>query len=172
MSHLQQQQFFDRIRARFPEKFKGISVIDFGSLDFNGSLKTMFTDCHYVGVDIHAGKNVDVVCKAHEYISEPVDTIVSGEMLEHDEHWLESLLHMYALLKPGGLLAISAAGVGRPEHGTNRTMDPMWGTSPSYYRNITAQMFLNFIDALPTPLKDWGIEVRTDICDIYFYGIK
>lgn len=172
MAHLQQQQFFDRVKESYPEHFKGISVVDFGSLDINGSLKDMFVDCHYTGVDIRPGKNVDVVCMAHRFVGEPVDTVVSGEMLEHDEHWLESLLNMYALLKDGGLMAISAAGEGRPEHGTNRTLDPLWGTSPSYYRNMTEEMFQIFKSQLSKPFRESSTEVRPDVFDIYFYGVK
>jgi hypothetical protein len=41
----------------------GSKVIDFGSFDVNGCLKPIFDDAFwYTGIDMEAGKNVDVVC--------------------------------------------------------------------------------------------------------------
>ena len=171
MAHPEQQRFFERIKAKYPDKFKGVSVADFGSMDLNGSLKDIFVDSTYVGVDIRPGKNVDVISKAHEYHSEPLDTVVSGEMLEHDEHWMASLFNMYHLLKDNGLMAISTAGWARWEHGTAKT-DGEMGTSPDYYKDFTEDDFKRFIAKLPKPPKEFGIEHDRNGQDIFFYCVK
>jgi SAM-dependent methyltransferase len=179
VAHPAQRAFFERIRAEFPEHFYGIQAIDFGSLDLNGSLRDLFSDCRYTGVDIHAGRNVDVISWAHEYQSDPVDTIVSGEMLEHDPHWMQSLRHMYELLKGGGLLVVSAAGPKRAEHGTTRTPEtiPTWdqrtyGEDPNYYRNITKEMLFEFLATLPSHPMKCGVTYGLDGADCYFWMVK
>lgn len=175
MAHQEQKDFFLRVKAKYPEKFDGVNVIDCGSLDVNGSLKELFTNSNYIGVDITAGRNVDIVSKIHELTEDyhnKFDIVVSGEMLEHDEFWLNSLVKMYNMLIPGGLLAVSAAGPNRPEHGTNRTNDPLWGTSPSYYRNISKADFNTFLASIP-PVKQAYAEYNNEgMGDIYFYVIK
>jgi len=174
MAHPAQRAFFEKVKKKYPDNFYGVRVIDFGSLDVNGSLKDLFENSEYVGVDIHEGKNVDVISKAHEFDSQfKVDTVVSGEMLEHDEHWLKSLKNMYNQLKSGGLLVFSAAGFSRPEHGTKKTTGDsnLWGTSPDYYKNITVKMIRD--EFLPHyQMTDVHIERSPNGDDIYFYGIK
>lgn len=172
MAHTAQKDFFKNVKEIFPDKFNNASVIDCGSLDVNGSLKDLFTNCDYIGVDIVPGKNVDVVLAIKDLPDKQYDTVVSGEMLEHDEYWAESLLKMYAIAKNGGLIAISAAGEGRPEHGTARTTgkDKIWGTSPDYYQNITEEMIEQVYKK--DMFVDYRIKYNADAKDIYFYGIK
>lgn len=134
-------------------------------------------NCDYVGVDIQEGKNVDKISKAHEYRSEKVDVVVSAEMLEHDEHWLESLLNMYELLRDGGLMVISAAGPLRREHGTIRKFRDgdvrAWGTNPTYYKNITKEMMNEFIGKTSKQFSKYNIEYGNKRgYDLYFYGLK
>jgi SAM-dependent methyltransferase len=169
MAHKAQREFFERVKAKFPEFFTGKKVLDCGSLDINGNLKDLFIGGEYCGVDIHEGPNVDIVSKVHDLpFDNELDVIVSAEMLEHDEHWKESLQHMYKMLKPGGLLIISAAGKGRPEHGTKGLN---WGTSPDYYGNITEKHFFEALD-LPKQFKDRFMEYNEADKDFYFYGFK
>ena len=178
MAHPAQRKFFEMIKDNFPEHFKNVSVIDFGSLDVNGTLKDLFENSKYIGVDIHPGKNVDIVSQAHGLNRAThgialVDTVVSGEMLEHDEYWYLSLMNMYTLLRPGGLIAISAAGPTRPEHGTRNSGNNeqnLWGTSPDYYKNITKEMIKDF--ASKVNFKEWSSMYSPNQDDIYFYGIK
>lgn len=170
MAHQEQKDFFNKVKQLFPASFSGVKVLDCGSLDVNGNLKDMFTDSVYIGVDIVEGKNVDIVSKAHEFNgTEPFDTVISGEMLEHDEYWKESLLNMYNQCKQGGLIAISCAGKDRPEHGTTRT-GANWGTSNDYYMNLEPSHFKEvFTEDMFTEMH---LEENTTSKDTYFYGIK
>lgn len=110
MAHREQRIFIGMVRELYPEYFLGNRVVDFGSLDINGSNKIWFDLCDYTGVDIGEGKNVDVVSKAHEYKPEKkFDVVITTEMLEHDMYWEKSLQNMLDLLVPNGLLIITCA---------------------------------------------------------------
>lgn len=177
MAHPQQRRFFESVKAAYPASFHGVRVVDCGSLDINGTLKDLFVDAEYVGVDIRPGQNVDVVSTVHDVPLEDgaYDTVVSSEMLEHDEHWDQSLRRMYALLKPGGLLVISAAGKGRKEHGSEAVPDgsAVYGTSPSYYRNLVPQDIQTaFHDDLAGQFTAHRIARHKGHRDLYFYGVK
>lgn len=170
MAHTEQQVFFKSIKDRFPEAFKDVKVIDCGSLDINGSLRAYFDNSEYIGVDIATGRGVDMVCKIHELpFKEAFDTVVSAEMLEHDEYWRDSLKKMYAMCKPDGYIVISAAGDGRPEHGTTRT-GAHWGTSNDYYKNILEEDFHEIF--LPEMFSIYEISHDRNHGDIFFLGKK
>ena len=181
MSHKQQRHFCRWVRRRHGEYFRRVQVIDVGSLDINGNNRYLFSRSLYIGVDIVQGKNVDVVGKAYEvlpdlarqleYKRRPfINTIISTEMLEHDATWDKSLQAMYDVLDPGGLLLITAAGDGRPEHGTS---DYTPGDSPltnNYYHNISNEMFAS---VLPGSLfSTYYLNQCPKNCDLQFYGIK
>ena len=67
MAHPEQRTFMTYVKEKFPEKFINCRVLDIGSLDINGNNRYLFTDYKYIGVDIGAGNNVDVVCRGHEF---------------------------------------------------------------------------------------------------------
>lgn len=171
MAHQAQRDFFLSVKDKHPEHFHNVSVIDCGSLDVNGSLKDLFIDSQYTGVDIVGGKNVDIVSAIKDLPDTQYDTVISGEMLEHDESWAASLKKMYDMCKPGGLIAISAAGRGRREHGTRRTTgSSIWGTSPDYYMNIEEEHVRSVYK--PEMFKELHISYNEQAHDIYCYGIK
>jgi len=170
MAHQEQQQFFSMVKGISPGNFKGVKVIDCGSLYVNGSLKDYFEDSEYLGVDIVAGRNVNLVSPVHKLeFNNEFDTVISGEMLEHDEFWKQSLQKMYDMCKSGGLIAISCAGKDRPEHGTTRT-GIIWGTSNDYYMNLEP----SHIKAVykPEMFTEMHISENHTSKDTYFYGIK
>lgn len=169
MAHTAQQIFFQSVKDQLPQYFDKVTVVDFGSKDYNGSLKDLFTNSSYTGVDISEGKNVDVISKAHEFRSNiQYDVVISGEMLEHDEYWMVSLMNMYLLLKNGGLMVLSCAGNGRPEHGTKRTDGHLYGTTQDYYKNLSPE---NIREVLKEYMFE-DSEVIDYNQDTYFYGIK
>ena len=63
MAHEAQRLFFKNIKDDLPEYFDRVNVVYFGSKDYNGSLKSLFTNSEYIGVDISPGRNVDVVSR-------------------------------------------------------------------------------------------------------------
>ena len=101
MAHIKQQEFFAKVKTLFPEFFMDVTVLDVGSLDINGNTKHFFDQpFYYIGIDLYAGKNVDVVCPAHLYKSGfQFDVIMSSECLEHDMYYARTLQNMLQLLK-------------------------------------------------------------------------
>lgn len=96
-----------------------IKVLEFGSLDINGSIKSIFSEASsvYTGVDLQEGPGVDVVCGAHDFDTlEIFDVIVSCEVFEHTPLWREISNNAHRLLREGGLFIATMAGEGRAPH--------------------------------------------------------
>lgn len=175
MSHYVQQDFFLFVKKLFPNMFKGVRVVDIGSLDINGSLRELFTDPVYIGIDIGPGKNVDVVCKGHQFRSLiPFDTVVSANCLEHDMFYRETLRNMVDLIHSGGLMAFGCASTGFREHGTRRTtpndaplLSGEWG---DYYKNLTESDVREAFDP-DVEFSKYRFEKGPDRC-LYFWGVK
>jgi len=138
--HKEQMQFAARWVRAHP---KIESVLEFGALDINGSLRSLFSHVRYVGVDIGPGRGVDVIARAHEYRGEPADCVLSCEMLEHDRHWRQSLAAMPRFVAAGGLIVITCAGPERAEHGTARTSPSDAPYCQDYYRNLSQEDLLS-----------------------------
>lgn len=192
MSHKAQRDFCKQVRERFPDHFKRVNAIDVGSLDINGNNRDLFRKSNYVGIDLHPGENVDVVGMAHEVMHtikpkevinyawnphlkriEPdgrFDTIISTEALEHDRNWKTTLACIYNKLRPGGLMIITCASTGRPEHGTNQSKPEDSPGTRDHYENITIDMFSSVVPS--DAFTDYHLEYRSGVCDLYFYGIK
>ena len=171
MAHQAQIDYCNSIKKRFPEYFKDRYVLDAGSMDINGNNRYLFDNCHYHGLDLGYGPNVDIICPVHKFrpaFSFRYDFIISTEMLEHDKHWDKSLKNMFEILKPGGFMLITAATTGRQEHGTKATDTFSSPFTLDYYCNVTRNM-LEF--ALPLD-KFIDYELDTFQTDIRFWGIK
>jgi len=127
--------WIQRVKDDHPKLFWKNNVVEFGSLNVNGSAREKFDEPNkYTGVDTQNGEGVDVRSYCHEFKSdEQFDVVVSTEMLEHDPYWDLSLHRMLELTKIGGSLIITSAGPARHAHGQiNYT--PL----DRYYRNISA----------------------------------
>lgn len=102
-------------------KEKPLKILDLGSQDINGSYKKIFNEkpWTYQGMDMSAGKNVDMVLKnpySWESIrSDSIDVLISGQALEHVEFFWITMLEIARILKPGGLCCIIAPSSGH-EH--------------------------------------------------------
>lgn len=98
------------------------TVLDVGSMDVNGTCRPIFETLKwkYVGCDVEAGKNVDRVADATALVSvfgeESFDCVVSCETLEHMFDPIRAVEQMVKVLKPKGLLILTAAGNGFMEH--------------------------------------------------------
>ena len=96
-------------------KGKGrVRVLDVGSYNVNGCMRPLFddTEAEYVGLDIEAGPNVDVVMNdAYNWDNIPdesFDFVISANAFEHIEYpWLTIKL-IYSKLKQGGIACIHA----------------------------------------------------------------
>lgn len=177
MAHPEQFEFVEKLRGNFGYYFVNKKVLEIGSLDINGSLRSLFIQCDYTGVDLASGKGVDVVSLGHEF-NQPnctYDTVLSAECFEHDPYWHETFLNMIRLCKNSGLVFFTCATAGRPEHGTKNSLpdsSPFTvGKGWDYYKNLTEQDFREKID-FDKIFNYYGFEVDDRNHDLYFWGIK
>ena len=88
-----------------------LKVLDIGSQDVNGTFKPLFnkTGWHYVGLDIEAGPNVDLIPEEPYYWDEiasgSYDVVISGQAYEHTEFFWLTQLEISRVLKVGGIAA-------------------------------------------------------------------
>lgn len=176
MAHPEQAVFCKAIKHKYPNLFKGVSVLDVGSLDINGNNRYLFEDYSYIGIDVGMGKNVDIVSKGHEFKpGRQFDVVISTECFEHDQHWVETIKNCVELTKSGGLFIFTCATTGRQEHGTTRTtpQDSPFTHSlfNDYYMNLTEQDIRSIPGFIESFSKS-AFSTNTHTKDLYFYGIK
>jgi len=177
MAHGAQQDFFKRVKDKFPERFKNCDVLDIGSLDINGNNHFLFEDYTYTGVDIGPGNNVDVVSKGHQFHpGKQYDIVISSECFEHDYFYRETIMNCVKLTKPGGLFTFTCASTGRAEHGTIKSGSG-WASPFShvewfdYYKNLTKEDILEFLD-VELYFSEYFFDYNPEAFDLYFWGIK
>ena len=175
MSHEVQRKWCEGLKVAMPQFFKDQSILEMGSLNVNGSLRSLFEDCDYTGVDVIAGVDVDVVGTFHEidFGDKRFGVVCSVNSLEHDMHFDKTLPKMYEWLLPGGLMFISAAYTWG-EHGTRKHTPWASGTAKmesewaDYYKNVTP-------DDIARHFKlDMSTQYTLEIChqDVQFVGVK
>lgn len=179
MAHEQQRDFCESVKEHLPSFFDGKLVVDIGSLDINGSNQYLFENSGYLGVDLFAGRNVDIACKGHELAlpDESVDVVISTECFEHDSHYEKTIKNIYRMLKPGGLFIFSCATIGRPEHGTRRTTPEdapfiqSLGEWADYYKNLEESDIRAVLD-IDAAFDKYEFSTQSQTHDLYFWGVK
>jgi len=162
--HQEVLDFLSKTKIKHPEYFKSKRVLELGSLDINGSPRSFFEDCEYIGIDRQAGRGVDVVCKAHEFKSrKKFDVIISTEMLEHDKYSDETIKNAWRLLKSGGIMIFTAANV-------NRTAHYEWVGEDNHYENISKEKVESWIEELG--VENYEIKEDDKKQDIRFIFFK
>jgi SAM-dependent methyltransferase len=181
MSHTAQINFVKRVKDNNPNYFKNTKVIEIGSLDINGTIRNLFSDCEYVGVDVGEGPHVDLVCPGQEvdHPDNTYDVSCSCNCFEHNPEWVETFRNMHRMTREGGLVFVSVPTTGCPEHGTHEnkpedsplTLKRGW----NYYKNLTEQDYRNNFN-LDEMFSTYKFEEYRDdkstTYDIYFYGFK
>jgi SAM-dependent methyltransferase len=110
-----------RERYLSAKKNEPLRILDLGSQDVNGSYHSIFSQrpWNYIGLDMAAGDNVDIVLRTpyvwSEVASESADVVISGQAFEHIQYFWITMLEVARVLKPGGLCCILAPS-GGPEH--------------------------------------------------------
>jgi SAM-dependent methyltransferase len=111
-------------RSLTTEEVKGKTVLEVGSRDVNGSLRSIISAWapqRYVGVDIVKGPGVDVVCGAEgvaeEFGQESFDLVISTEMVEHVRNWRDAISNIKRVCKQGGTILLTTRSRGYGYHG-------------------------------------------------------
>lgn len=176
MAHREQQAFIHSVKERFPAFFQRQRVLEIGSLDINGSVRSFFQDCAYLGIDVGPGPGVDVVCEGQSYPAPDgvFDVVISCECMEHNPYWAETWQNMIRMCRSGGLVVMTCATTGRAEHGTTRTTpqdSPLTvGKGWDYYQNLTET---DFVGATPAgAFRESGYAVNSRSKDLYFWGVR
>jgi SAM-dependent methyltransferase len=109
-SMLRMKWFFDNYVSSI--KKSNIKILDVGSYDVNGSYREFFNDkkFEYIGMDMEAGPNVDLVMDNpynwSEIETDTFDIVISGQTFEHIEFFWITLAEMTRVLSKDGLLCI------------------------------------------------------------------
>jgi SAM-dependent methyltransferase len=177
MAHSQQAEFFSLVARFYPSQFHEAKVLEVGALDINGSVRPLFERCEYVGVDLDLGAGVDVVSPGQllDFPTFRFDTSISAECFEHNPFWSETVANMFRMTRPGGLVTLSCATIGRKEHGTTRsspesspfTVAKRW----DYYRNLNEKDFARTLH-LAGWCSDYRFAINYESYDLYFVGIR
>lgn len=175
MAHPSQMQFIKSVSENLAGSYTNLRVLEIGSYDVNGSVRRYFSGSDYVGVDLIEGPGVDIVCEGDKFDrpDEFFDIAISCECFEHNPNWAETFLNMVRMIKNGGVLIITCATTGRPEHGTTRTEPTASPGTQSlnwdYYKNLTELDFQDRIEISKYFKNYFFINFETDL---YFFGIK
>ena len=177
MAHEQQLLFVKAVSEHLSNDFAGKKILEVGSIDVNGSIRSYFQGSLYLGVDLSEGPGVDLVCEGNklDHPDETYHLTVSCECFEHNPHWVETFLNMYRMTKNGGIVMFTCATKGRLEHGTTRTSPQ---SSPGtqrigwdYYLNLTENDVLRKID-IDGLFESHFFLSNKQSCDLYFVGRK
>lgn len=93
-------------------------------------------DCAILGVDLMAGRNVDIVMDLPYRIPLPsntADVVLSGQVFEHIPFIFTSALEIRRILKPGGLFMMTV-----PSRGHRHNVYDCWRFYPDSMRAIAA----------------------------------
>ena len=169
MSHQSQLDFVASVKAKFPEYFANKKVLEIGSLDINGSVRQFFTDCTYIGVDLGEGAGVDIIAHGENLVfpANTFDVAISCECFEHNPEWVATFNNMVRMCK--GLMIMTCATTGRPEHGTSRTSRADAPFCGDYYMNLTENDIktnCNF-----NKFTEYGFSTCDSPADLYFWAI-
>lgn len=142
----------DNIGSEHATKRGALVVLEYGSLNINGTARSTAPDAAWFGIDTQDGPGVDLVADASEYVGTvPADVVVCCEVLEHTPKAGAITSNAYASLRPGGLFLMTCATDGRAPHSA---VDGGPVRPGEYYRNVPA-------DDYAITLEHVGFEILT-----------
>lgn len=131
-------------------EIKGKDVIEVGSKDVNGSLRSYVESrepAEYIGVDIEMGPGVDILCSAEDIIDkfgkESFDIVISTELMEHVQDWKKVISNFKNICKPDGIILITTRSYGFKYHGYPHDF---WRYELSDIKNIFSDYIINKIE--------------------------
>lgn len=96
------------------------SVLEIGSYNVNGGVRSLFPGVPYWGIDSRPGPGVDEVADGSAWVPRRAHgCVVCTEVLEHAPDPAAVIRTAFAALRPGGVLILTAASEHRAPHGCN-----------------------------------------------------
>lgn len=157
----------------FPD-LTGKKILDVGSYDVNGTMKPIFQQGDYIGLDMEKGPNVDVVSDAHDipFQNNLFDIVISSSCFEHDDMFWITFLEMCRVVKPGGYMYIQAPSNG-PYHGWPgdnwRFYIDSWKALEKWGKHAghNIELVEHYIDETTPPSESEGNRVWNDSVAVY-----
>lgn len=163
--HPEARAFVSKVTSELPLRRR---VVEIGGRNINGGVREFFPAAEYINTDIEEGKGVDVVADGAEYEPpwEP-DTVVCCEVLEHAEQAEAIIANAHRMLRPGGLLILTAAAPPREVHSG-------WDGGPhlfkdEFYRNVEPDELARWLSIFGARVK---VEYDSEHGDIYAVAVK
>lgn len=143
--HPSSMEHMSAFRATLPASGR---VLDVGSMDVNGSYRSLFDGWEYFGLDAAPGRGVDYA-PADPYAwtdleSASFDVVISGQALEHVEFPERTMAEIARVLRPGGLACIIAPSAGGRHHAP-------------WYRNVSADYMRELANGAGLEVVSLGI---------------
>lgn len=139
-------------------------VLEIGSRDINGSVRPLFTDADYTGLDAFDGPGVDVVGDGATYKGKALfDCVVCCEVLEHTADAPKIVTNAHRNLRKGGALIVTTAIDPRAPHSA---FDGGPLRDGEFYRNVSRSTLRRWLKPFT--------EVDIDVCgdDIRATAVK
>lgn len=121
------------------------AVVEFGSLNVNGSAREVIDALSWWGIDLVNGEGVDQVADAARWDPPDgvyIDTVVCTEVLEHTPDGAAICANAYRILAPGGVFLVTCAGPGRTPHGAHGQLHPAAG---EWYAGVTVTQLAGWL---------------------------
>ena len=111
-------------RAVTRDEVAGKRVLEVGSRNVNGSARRIIESmrpAEYVGVDIEAAPEVDVICDIEKldetFDAESFDLVVTTEVMEQVRDWRRAVSNLKRMCRPGGVVLVTTRSYGFAYHG-------------------------------------------------------
>jgi hypothetical protein len=144
------------------------TVLEYGSLNINGTARATAPHANWFGIDTQAGPGVDLVADASEYVhTHPVDVVVCAEVLEHSPKAGAITRNAWLSLKPSGLFLMTCATDGRAPHSA---VDGGPVRPDEYYRNVPADDYRITLEHVGFDVE--ALEVHPVRGDLYVRARK
>lgn len=148
--HLSALTCMHRCIEAYLDRGRAYDVLDFGSFVNTGQQRNhrlLFDDYRVsiTGVDIQAGRNVDVAMTRPYTIplrSNSMDVVLTGQVFEHIPFPFASMLEIARVLRPDGLLFMTV-----PSRGHRHSTYDLWRFYPDALRAFAAFSELELLEA-------------------------
>lgn len=153
--------------ARMPRDL----VIEFGSLNVNGTARDEIPATSWWGIDLVSGPGVNEVANAATWDGwegVKIDTVVCTEVLEHTVSGELICKNANSLLERDGLFIVTCAGPGRTAHGAHGEPHP---AEDEYYDGVSVAQLRNWLRA--AGFRRFMVQCSDPVqTDVYAVAVK